>query len=1145
MPLPAPLFRLSVSTSSAIALLGAGAASAQVQQPPSAGDRVLGLDVSAWQGNWSQTLWNNIRNVENRQFVFIRSSRGGTSGYYNQSDPNNVNGQNTFSQRYDDPYFVQNITSATNAGMLAGSYHFSRPDIIEGTLNSGGIRNNGTDEANHFIQMAGAWMRPGYLLPVHDLEAGINQRTSDEMAQFAIDFSNRIYQVMGIRPVIYLNGSYANDLQNASTTLRNEVIATHPTLWSARWPAGSGNQYFGDVQTEHPKDTYDPIYGPWDNSGNTHPWAFWQYASGGRLQSYNNGGSNLDFNVAQGNIEFLKDQQVPALWTNAGDGNWATMSNWNSGQAPVAPVQGPGQVARVGSLTLPAARMPGLQDNVSLNRPNENITITLDRGFQSVRRFNLNERLNVSNGALVASLSGQVGAGGTLSLSGGNVTFGEGYVNNGGVLDFSGAGTLHVGKLFLSGNPTFTGTSGTGQILAQTGAVNPALDLMNGTRSFTVDDGSASSDMRIALPLTNGHLTKDGPGTLELTGNNSAYAGTLLINGGNLRLTSAEQIGTAGVGTGTGGSVQLDGNGLNVNRQIRLGGRGANGAGALQNVSGNNTWSGNVVLNGTQNNHSDTGMNQISAAAGTTLTVSGVMQNGTGTSWNKGGAGDVVLGGASPNTYTNLTRIFEGRLIIEKNGALGTADQTQVAANTVQLAGGNSVIGFRAPGASAGLNYTTAEWIFTEGLGVNNVQIDNLGGANTFAGHVGLGGPVGAGGVQEASIGVSAGSLDIKGGLHARTMAGPEARNIAKRGAGTLILSGSNVAPPTNNFARSLASGSTFTVEAGTVQLKGTATNGVNVAGVDTWKVNSGALLSLSQGGVAGSADVQFNGGTLRAERSMVAANSLTFAGNGTIDTAVPVASINAMFTGSTSGNGRFTKRGAGNVVLAGAVNNYSGFLTVNGGTLGIGQNGTDTGVANISGLAIAAGATFDLADNDLIIRAGSLTIEGYIAAGFNGGDWNGTGGIISSTARDNDWIYTLGVADNAQLNYPTSFGGHPPPSAAATLVKYTIVGDADLSGVVNAADFARFRAGFANEMPDAWLFGDFNYSGVVDGLDFELYLRGFLNQPGSQLSSSFANQLTTFAVENGFDPTMVPEPANLALLALGAGMLMRRRRCR
>src|SRR3972149_1394725 len=139
---------------------------------PAVAQRALGLDISAWQGNISQTTWNNIHNVNDRDFVFIRSSRGGTTGYYNQSDPDNSDGLNTLSQRYDDPYFVQNITRATNAGMFAGPYHFGRMDIVASTPYAGGIANTGTDEANHFIEMAGAWMRPGDLPPGFGLGAG-------------------------------------------------------------------------------------------------------------------------------------------------------------------------------------------------------------------------------------------------------------------------------------------------------------------------------------------------------------------------------------------------------------------------------------------------------------------------------------------------------------------------------------------------------------------------------------------------------------------------------------------------------------------------------------------------------------------------------------------------------------------------------------------------------------------------------------------------------------------------------------------------------------------------------------------------------------------------------------------------------------
>ena len=371
----ARVFLLSVSASSATVLAG-GVASGQVQTPPSSGDRVLGLDVSAWQGNIAQATWNNIRNVEDRQFVFIRSSRGGTTGYYDQTDADNSNGLNTLSQRYDDPYFVQNINRATTAGMLAGPYHFGRMDIIATTKNANGIANTGTDEANHFLEMAGSWMRPGYLLPVFDLEAGISERTPNQLAQFAIDFSNRIYAVKGVRPIVYIGGNYASDIANATAPLPTEVVNAFPNLWSARWPNQADPNSI-PVQTANPGDSISTVYGHWDNVQGAHPWKVWQYASTGRLQSFNNGNSNLDFDVAHGNIEYVKDMQVPALWTSTGNGQWSTLTNWNSGQPAVPPVYGAGQVPPVGTQTLPAARLPGAEDNVDLERPNENVTVTL------------------------------------------------------------------------------------------------------------------------------------------------------------------------------------------------------------------------------------------------------------------------------------------------------------------------------------------------------------------------------------------------------------------------------------------------------------------------------------------------------------------------------------------------------------------------------------------------------------------------------------------------------------------------------------------------------------------------------------------------------------------------------------------------
>jgi autotransporter-associated beta strand protein len=544
----------------------------------SAQERVLGIDVSAWQANISTGNWATLKRPTNEQvggifgdgrdFVFIRSSRGGTTGYYNQSDPDNSDGLNTLSQRYDDPYFVQNITRATTAGLLAGPYHFARPDVIESTQNSGGVANSGTDEANHMIQMAGAWMRPGYLLPVLDLEAGQSQRTAAQLTTFCIEFSDRIYAAMGVRPIIYINGSYANYVQAS-------IVNACPVLWSARWP----NQADPDsipVQTGHPKDSYTPIYGPWDDAPRpVHPWAFWQYASTARLNGYANGGANIDVNVAQGGMEFIKDFYVPALWLSNSDGQWTTLSNWNSGLTPVAPVQGSGQVPRVGTLTLPTTRLPGSNDTVVLERPSANVTVTLGSGTHNIRKLYVREALNITNGSLTVNYtpsadSTPIGAqfSGPVTLSG-NGSFSvhtlqvdatRMFTLGGGALTFNAMKLMpgtSPGRMVVSGNVTINPLAGvTATITNGSGAGNPGLiDLGGGNHSLSIGNGSAEVDFSADVQLANGALTKAGAGMMRLTAANS-YSGGTTVSGGRLLVNNA-----TGSGTGS-GTVTVEGGSL-------------------------------------------------------------------------------------------------------------------------------------------------------------------------------------------------------------------------------------------------------------------------------------------------------------------------------------------------------------------------------------------------------------------------------------------------------------------------------------------------------------------------------------------------------------------------------------------------------
>lgn len=547
--------------------------------------RALGLDISAWQGNISQATWDTFYSAANRKFAFLRSSRGGTTGYYNQNDSDNSEGLNTLSQRYDDPYYIQNITRATKAGILTGSYHFNRADIIASTFNANGIANTGTDEANHFLQMASPWMRPGYMLPVLDLEAGASQHSTTSLSNWSVAFSDRIFQAMGIRPIIYANSSYVNSEVNST------VAASMPNLWIARPSSGD------PLTTEPPPalPTYPNVYGVWNptypNTPSPAPWKFWQYDTTGGVTGFS---GNLDKNAANGGMEFVKDYLVPAIWMNDSSGEWTDMANWNSGVAPVEPVQGPGQVARVGGTwttgtvpARPAQRLPGVDDTIRgvdgqndtvvLNRPSANITVSLSSGDHNIRKLYVNETLNITGGSLTVNYVPSADStpfaaqfSGAVSLSGGagfsvhtlQVDSTRTFTINDGNLTANKINLMpHAStpaKLLLNGDLDFTPLANAAAVIGNgAGAgLTGRVDLGGANRSINVADGTAANDLSISVPVINGGLTKTGAGTLVLSGANT-YAGDTVVEQGSLSLTTSFLANAADVKLLTGASLNL------------------------------------------------------------------------------------------------------------------------------------------------------------------------------------------------------------------------------------------------------------------------------------------------------------------------------------------------------------------------------------------------------------------------------------------------------------------------------------------------------------------------------------------------------------------------------------------------------------
>ncbi len=246
-------------------------------------------------------------------------------------------------------------------------------------------------------------------------------------------------------------------------------------------------------------------------------------------------------------------------------------------------------------------------------------------------------------------------------------------------------------------------------------------------------------------------------------------------------------------------------------------------------------------------------------------------------------------------------------------------------------------------------------------------------------------------------------------------------------------------------------------------------------------------------------------------------------------------------------------------------VNPNTGLLVRTVGGLTVAAGGTATAdvataaanrqllVVGGTGLTLAGSAgawtgRLDLGNNDMDVPGGSLaTVTNQVAQGFNGGAWNGSGGITSSAAAsDPAHLTAVGVIQNVAADgvtplYP-SFDGQP-VGPADVLVRLTLYGDTNLDGVVNAADYLRVDAGYVGHLT-GWANGDFNYDGVVDGSDYTLMDNAFNQQTGG-IGSPSAELARAASELSGGTVAAVPEPASVAAITLGVTGLVARRRSR
>jgi hypothetical protein len=212
---------------------------------------------------------------------------------------------------------------------------------------------------------------------------------------------------------------------------------------------------------------------------------------------------------------------------------------------------------------------------------------------------------------------------------------------------------------------------------------------------------------------------------------------------------------------------------------------------------------------------------------------------------------------------------------------------------------------------------------------------------------------------------------------------------------------------------------------------------------------------------------------------------------------------------------------------------NVDGALTVSNTV----RSTSVTKVLNIAGGSIPTGK-LDIGDGLLVINYEGDNpmpmIRDQIVAAFNGFMWDGNGIGSKTMAADPFGNYNIGYADNSVIPVPfgvgNPFGDTEDVAWNAILVRFTLIGDVDLNGIIDDIDITFLTNNYLSEGLD-WFGGDvFGYDGIVDDVDVGIQANNYLSMIG---------QVTGGVSELG----AVPEPATMAMLLLGAAALIARRR--
>jgi autotransporter-associated beta strand protein len=753
------------------------------------------------------------------------------------------------------------------------------------------------------------------------------------------------------------------------------------------------------------------------------------------------------------------------------------------------------------------------------------------------------ENLTINSGGTARELSASqiantstvtVSAGGTFDLNDFSDTIGPLTVNGGSVT--IGLGTLFAGLVTMTGGSI--AATGAGKLVLQNDVITSGasasaiisgnLDLGSTTRAFTIGDGTAAADLDITAIIQHGGLTKDGPGTMRLSGSASnSYVGLTTVTLGTLELNkSGGAIAMASGLTINGGVArELVANQISDTAPITVNAPGAFDLNNLhEDISSLNVNGGNVTI-----------------GTGELLAGPVIMSGGSIASSGIGLlllVGDLITGGAS------TTATISGKLNID-----------ELASGTCNVADGPAVVDLD---ISAVISESTLHKTGGGALQFSGSSANTNNGVTVSQGTLDL--------IKTNGAVAVAGSLTVNGGAVLELLS----NQIADTSAVTVTAGQFTLSQVSDTIGALSVAGGTVSIIANTLSAGTVIMTGSSISGTmgGTLRLQSNVITNQASTAAVITANLDLGGAT----------RTFNIADGGATDDL----QILGVISGSV-GEG-LTKTGAGALRLGAilADNSFTGLTTVSAGTLALSCNGvvalagnlTINGgtvlesfggqIANTSTVTVSNGGLLDL--NNLSDTIGHLTVDASVVTGtgvtigtgtLTVGSLDMTGGSIVSTGAGK--LVLQGDVTAASTSTAATISGNLDLGNTTRTFNVdigTAAVDLDISAVISGTDSAgltkdlngtlRLDGSASNTYPGA--------TNVVDGTLELGKSGGTLAVPGNLTTNLFStarevvgNQIadtSTVSVNGSFDlngqtDTVGALTVSFGSVTIGTGTLM------